>query len=289
MMEGAPRLAPFNPSSKDVIGKTAGLLQLDENDVLFDLGCGDARLLCELAKCFRCRCIGVEYDKEFVERALTEVKCTGTAEFVEIRHADATKVEDLVQATAIFMYLSLHENNDLRDLIQIAFQRGVKIVSNMFRLSYLGEPAKVEECDGITRLFLYHKMSNESEQTGKTHRADEQEREEGKGEEEEESDLLKKLQWFFDPLKNPYIIQVFNGSMIALFLLNLILLYFGLGNIHVYIITTLCMLLAIALNWFMKEFRAAVEQEEAMKRQEQKEHGFEAENFKKPSELRKER
>jgi cyclopropane fatty-acyl-phospholipid synthase-like methyltransferase len=87
-LASAPKLAPFNPSSADVIDKACELVApgLGPRDVVFDLGCGDGRLLVRMAQCFRCRCVGVEYDEVFVERARAEVKRQGLEALVEIRH-----------------------------------------------------------------------------------------------------------------------------------------------------------------------------------------------------------
>jgi hypothetical protein len=39
------KLAPFNPASAEVVDTALELLQIKDNDVIYDLGCGDARLL----------------------------------------------------------------------------------------------------------------------------------------------------------------------------------------------------------------------------------------------------
>jgi hypothetical protein len=39
------KLAPFNPSHDDVVHMALELMNLQENDILYDLGCGDARVL----------------------------------------------------------------------------------------------------------------------------------------------------------------------------------------------------------------------------------------------------
>jgi hypothetical protein len=68
------RLAPFNPSSDEVQQITLNLFQLTSDDVLFDLGCGDGRLLCSAAvQCPGLKCIGVEFDPFFVNRGRERV------------------------------------------------------------------------------------------------------------------------------------------------------------------------------------------------------------------------
>ncbi|KUF87516.1 Pectinesterase [Phytophthora nicotianae] len=75
------KLAPFTPSGDGVLDHALDLLALSSDDVLFDLGCGDARILVHAAEKTgaRCRdrsttCVGVEYDEDLVKRARTRVE-----------------------------------------------------------------------------------------------------------------------------------------------------------------------------------------------------------------------
>lgn len=69
-----PKLAPFTPSGNGVLDHALDLLALSSDDVLFDLGCGDARMLVLAAKKTGARCIGVEYDKALVQRARARIE-----------------------------------------------------------------------------------------------------------------------------------------------------------------------------------------------------------------------
>lgn len=50
LQQTAPKLAPFTPSGDGVLAFAMELLQLSAHDVLFDLGCGDARILVHAAQ-----------------------------------------------------------------------------------------------------------------------------------------------------------------------------------------------------------------------------------------------
>jgi len=252
-MEGATKLAPFNPSSKDVIAKTCDLAGVSSTDVVYDLGCGDGRLLVRLARDFKCKCVGVEYDETYVDRANKEVEFNKVGDLVEIRHADICKVDDLENATVIFMYLSVQGNVQLQTLIREAYNRGTRIVSNMFSLAYLGKPVETVECDGITRLYLYQ---NESGQP--IEKMDEEE----KGEEKEEGETwLEKLEWFFDPVRNPLVIKMFNIMIVGLVCTLVFIVYMGFGNVHIYNVCALTICLFISVNWFLGELKKAVAKE----------------------------
>jgi hypothetical protein len=68
------RLAPFNPTCDQAQQTALDLLRLDENDVLFDLGCGDGRLLVTAVENLKgLRCVGIEMDPVFTSRAVKTI------------------------------------------------------------------------------------------------------------------------------------------------------------------------------------------------------------------------
>ena len=88
-------LAPFNPSSETAQRQSIALMGLTSDDVLFDLGCGDGRLLIRaVSEVPGLCCVGVEIDPIFVERANKAV--TNLSEEVQqriqIRCQDVTKI-----------------------------------------------------------------------------------------------------------------------------------------------------------------------------------------------------
>jgi len=89
------KLAPFNPSSDQIQEKALELLKLSADDVLFDLGCGDGRLLCSAAeKCPGLRCVGVEVDPVFATRAKerAEKLPSDVRSRIDIRLEDVLKI-----------------------------------------------------------------------------------------------------------------------------------------------------------------------------------------------------
>ena len=100
------KLAPFNPSSDQIQTKAMELLQLQQNDVLFDLGCGDGRLLIAAVKKYPgLRCVGVEIDPVFATRGAEAVAQLpqDVQERIEIRE------EDVLQQRMTGDYNEAHE------------------------------------------------------------------------------------------------------------------------------------------------------------------------------------
>jgi hypothetical protein len=198
----------------------------------------------------------------------------------------AVPAEELANCSVLFMYLSVQGNDKLQALVRGAYDAGAKVVSNMFSLKYLGEPKATALCDGITRLMLYHKSdtSSPARSPASVHApapAPAPDHAPGHAPDvapdhapdhapapphelpTEAASTLAKWEAMFDPLRNPRIMQLFNGSMVVLALLMPLLVWLGVDNIHVYVISTMTLLLAATVNWFVGELRGAVAAEAA--------------------------
>ncbi len=97
-------LAPFNPTGGGAIKVAMDMLRPSADDVVYDIGCGDARLLVAIAELHGCTCVGIEHDAELVRRAQSLIHEKGVETKITIRHEDATKA-DFSDATLIFLYL----------------------------------------------------------------------------------------------------------------------------------------------------------------------------------------
>jgi hypothetical protein len=96
VVEHENRLAPFNPTSDQVQETALNILALKKDDVLFDLGCGDARLLVTAAQQMEgLRCVGIEMDPIFASRAKERVRKLSSDETrkrIEIREGDVLEL-----------------------------------------------------------------------------------------------------------------------------------------------------------------------------------------------------
>jgi SAM-dependent methyltransferase len=121
-------LAPFNPSGEGVIEAALLLLCLTPADLLFELGCGDARLLVAAAEASGARGVGIEYDSKFAQRAVALVRERGLQDQVTVQHANALDV-DLDAATAAFVYLVPKGMAQLRGKLEGLLRRGGRVVT----------------------------------------------------------------------------------------------------------------------------------------------------------------
>lgn len=113
--EGHRKNAPFMTSPDDVVDMMLELSDLDSDDVVYDLGCGDGRILIAAALKYRCRGVGYEYDPEIAKLARERVEKAGLADLVTIHQGDIFEIprDELNKATVVTLYLLEWMNNKL--------------------------------------------------------------------------------------------------------------------------------------------------------------------------------
>ncbi len=103
----APTRTPdvvYVPTPNDVVARMLSLAQVKKDDVVYDLGCGDARILIAAAKKYGCRGVGFEIHPGRFQLAKENVKKNGVEHLVEIRQEDIFEA-DLSPATVVTLYL----------------------------------------------------------------------------------------------------------------------------------------------------------------------------------------
>jgi SAM-dependent methyltransferase len=122
-LEPAPRQpnnAPFITTPQDIVDRMLALAELEENDVVYDLGCGDGRIVITAARKYGCRGIGFEYDAVIAAKARENVRNAGVEHLVEIQQRDifTLEVEELNRASVITLYLLPWMNERLQPKLE---------------------------------------------------------------------------------------------------------------------------------------------------------------------------
>ncbi|HUE70330.1 MAG TPA: class I SAM-dependent methyltransferase [Pirellulaceae bacterium] len=127
--------APYIPSPQDVVDRMLELADLDASDVVYDLGCGDGRIVITAAKRYGCRGIGFEYDPQIAELARENAKAAGVADLVTIEERDIFTIEpaELNRASVITLYLLPWMNEKLQPRLA-QLEAGKRIVSHEWDL-----------------------------------------------------------------------------------------------------------------------------------------------------------
>ncbi|EFJ48878.1 hypothetical protein VOLCADRAFT_90588 [Volvox carteri f. nagariensis] len=125
-----PYVAPFYPTPDTVISRVLDLTAVGPGDCLYDLGCGDGRVLLAAAR-RGARCVGFELDPELVRDAVTAARTAGLESLVRVVRADAATA-DVSEATVIALYLSDHGNSRLLRAVQSTLRPGTRVASFYF-------------------------------------------------------------------------------------------------------------------------------------------------------------
>jgi len=91
-------------SPRDVVAKMLDMVKVTKDDVLYDLGCGDGRIVATAAKKYGCRAVGYDINPVRVREAVENVKRNGVEDLVKIERKDIFKV-DLSEASVVTLYL----------------------------------------------------------------------------------------------------------------------------------------------------------------------------------------
>ena len=130
----------FVPTPQDVVDKMLELVEVKKDDLLYDLGCGDGRIVVTAAKRYGCQAVGYDIDPERVEESLENVEKNDVGNLVRIEHKDIFTL-DLSKADVITLYLLPSLNVKLIPQLE-KLKPGSRIVSHDFRMKGV-KPDKV--------------------------------------------------------------------------------------------------------------------------------------------------
>jgi len=138
---GPQRLAPYVPSPAPVVERMLELADLKPGETVYDLGCGDGRVLITAARDFHAKGVGVEISPDIAREAQKQVDRLGLKNRVTIILGDLLKV-DLRPADVVTLYLLTSSNELLKPALQ-QLRAGARVVSHDFAI--LGwKPVRVE-------------------------------------------------------------------------------------------------------------------------------------------------
>lgn len=122
---------PFVVTPNETVRAMLDLAEVKADDVVYDLGCGDGRIIIAAAQLRGARGVGVEIDDKLVETARLEAKRAGVAERVRIEQGDLFRM-DFRDATVVMLYLSESINLRLWPKFVSELKPGARIVSHKF-------------------------------------------------------------------------------------------------------------------------------------------------------------
>ncbi len=122
------KLAPSVGSPENAVEKMLQAANLKPGETLYDLGCGDGRILLRAAKKYKVRAVGIEISSALAEKAAQDVRKKGLQDQVKIIHGDFMKT-DLSAANVVTLYLAPVANNTLRPNLERELKPQTRVVS----------------------------------------------------------------------------------------------------------------------------------------------------------------
>jgi SAM-dependent methyltransferase len=121
----------YVPTSEKIVDAMLKLAKVIKGDTVYDLGCGDGRIVITAAKEFGANGIGIEINPELIKRADENARQAGVADKVKFLEADLFKT-NFRGATVVMLYLSPGVNLQLRSHLLKQLKPGTRIVSHDF-------------------------------------------------------------------------------------------------------------------------------------------------------------
>jgi SAM-dependent methyltransferase len=143
---------PYVPTSMDLVNKMLDMANVGKSDVVYDLGCGDGRIVVTAAKERGARGTGIDLNPERIAEAKANAKAAGVEDRVNFMVGDLFKA-DFGEATVVTLYLLPSVNQKLRPQLWKQLKVGTRIVSHDFDMGPEWPPEKEEK---IGRKTLYY-------------------------------------------------------------------------------------------------------------------------------------
>jgi SAM-dependent methyltransferase len=122
---------PYVSTPYEVVNEMIRLADVRAPDVVYDLGCGDGRLVIEAVKRTGCRGVGVDIDGDLIAVCRSKAQEAGVADRVRFEKQDFFET-DVREATVMLIYLFTHVNLRLRPKFLNEMKPGSRLVSHIF-------------------------------------------------------------------------------------------------------------------------------------------------------------
>ncbi len=123
----------YEGTPPSVVPEMIELARIGSDDVVYEPGCGDARVLIAAMRAGARSGVGVDIDPDLAEVAYAAVKSAGMQDKAEIRWGNALAV-DMSKMTAVFLFMGETFNLVMRPLLWTQLPVGARVVSNDFAM-----------------------------------------------------------------------------------------------------------------------------------------------------------
>jgi len=124
---------PYVSTPDEVVAEMLRIANVDKDDVLYDLGCGDGRIVITAAKMYGCRGVGIDIDPERIRESRENAIKAGVSDRVQFIQMDLFEAE-IREASVVTLYLLSGVNFRLRPKLFRDLSPGSRVVSHEFSM-----------------------------------------------------------------------------------------------------------------------------------------------------------
>jgi SAM-dependent methyltransferase len=140
----SPKLdVPYVPTPQPVVDKMLEMAKVGRDDLLYDLGCGDGRIVITAARTYGARGVGIDIDPQRIEEARQNAKQAGVVDRTEFRVANLFD-SDFSRASVVTLYLLPQINQKLRPQLWRQLKVGARVVSHDYDMGKAWPPERTE-------------------------------------------------------------------------------------------------------------------------------------------------
>jgi SAM-dependent methyltransferase len=121
----------FVPTPNEVVDKMLEMAKVTAKDVVYDLGCGDGRIVITAAQKYGVRAVGIDIDPKRIAEAVANAKAAKVTDKVRFIEGDLFEA-DIGEATVVTLYLLTRLNEKLKPKLLKDLQPGTRVVSHAF-------------------------------------------------------------------------------------------------------------------------------------------------------------
>jgi SAM-dependent methyltransferase len=161
MRDDVQDLAPYVPTPVGVAEKMLAMAKVTSSDLVYDLGCGDGRIVILAAQKYGAHGVGVDIDPQRIQEARAEARLARVDALVSFRVEDAMAT-DISKATVVTLYLLPESNTLLRPRLESQLKRGARVVTHNYTIQgwegRLVDSVSIKDSSGVEHtIFLYRK------------------------------------------------------------------------------------------------------------------------------------
>ena len=131
-LKQAPEV-PYLPTTQVAVEAMLKLAGVTSEDVVYDLGCGDGRIVITAAKLYGAHGVGIDIDPQRIREANENAKKAGVEQLVRFEENDLFKA-NIREASVVTLFLLTSVNARLRPKLLRELRSGTRVVSNTFEM-----------------------------------------------------------------------------------------------------------------------------------------------------------